>query len=156
MCDVRILNGRCGADKGHGRFTCTTYNGNSVVDYVLCSSRYIDYTCDFCVCDQNEFSGHNPIDFNIKTAHLRISGQIPDTNVKMVWNPDSAENFVNALQNENVIDSLKYMMEMIENVSEDDASQCVNDANFVFTNDIRKAADLLFKREFSNWKTCVI
>ena len=53
MCDLRILNEMCGADKGHGRFTCTTYNGNSVVDYVLCSSRYIDYICDFRVCNQN-------------------------------------------------------------------------------------------------------
>ena len=49
MCDLRILIGRCGADKRHGRFTCTTYNGNSVVDYVFCTSRYIDYICGFRV-----------------------------------------------------------------------------------------------------------
>ena len=117
---------------------------------MLCSSCYIDYICDFRVCNQNEFSDHNPIDFNIKTAHLRISDQIPDTNVKMVWNPDSEEDFVNVLHNENVIDSLKYMVEMIENISEEDVSQCLNDANFVFTKAVRKAADPLFKRELRN------
>ena len=60
------------------------------------------------------------------------------------------QDFVNALHNENVIDSLKYMVEMIENISEEDVSQCVNDASFVFTNAVRKAADPLFKREFRN------
>ena len=56
----------------------------------------------------------------------------------MVWNPDSVEDFVNALHNKNVIDSLKYVVEIIENINEEDVSQCVNDANFVFTNAVRK------------------
>ena len=32
-----ILNGRCGLDKGIGKFTESNTRGSSVVDYVLCS-----------------------------------------------------------------------------------------------------------------------
>ena len=51
---------------------------------------------------------------------------------------------------ENVIDSLECMVEMIENISEESAYQCVNDANCVFTNAVRKAADPLFKKKSRN------
>ena len=32
---LQIVNGQVGADRGIGSFTCFTYNGSSVVDYVL-------------------------------------------------------------------------------------------------------------------------
>ena len=47
MCNLRILNGRHGADKGVGRFTCYTYNGMSCVDYVLCSPELMPVVNEF-------------------------------------------------------------------------------------------------------------
>ena len=37
MCNLRVVNGRVGEDRSRGRITCVTYNGQSVMDYVLCS-----------------------------------------------------------------------------------------------------------------------
>ena len=42
ICDLRIVNGRSGLDKDIGRYTCYTHNGRSTVDYVLCSSVYLE------------------------------------------------------------------------------------------------------------------
>ena len=37
---MQIVNGRIGTDKGGGMMTCTTYRGESVVDYVLTDSDF--------------------------------------------------------------------------------------------------------------------
>ena len=61
ICNLRILNGRMGADSYRGIITCVTYNGQSVVDYVMCSLSLFQKIAYFEVLDQNEFSDHNPI-----------------------------------------------------------------------------------------------
>ena len=43
-----MLNGRCGSDKGLGKFTCHTPRGRSAVDYVCVSDSLLS------ICDQFE------------------------------------------------------------------------------------------------------
>ena len=47
--NLRILNGRCGQDKGVGEFTCHTTNGESTVDYIIVSDSLIPNVCEFSV-----------------------------------------------------------------------------------------------------------
>ena len=41
MCDIWIANGRAGDDDGVGDFTYMNYNGQSVIDYVICSTQLL-------------------------------------------------------------------------------------------------------------------
>ena len=59
MCNLRIANGRIGADSHRGRIKCVTYNGQSDVDYVIC----INFIC-FIVIDTTLFLlGYTPYCF---------------------------------------------------------------------------------------------
>lgn len=53
-----IGNGRLGADKYNGDFTCITNRGRSIVDYLLLSLNDFDCISEFCICDPDEYSDH--------------------------------------------------------------------------------------------------
>lgn len=69
---VGIANGRVGEDKGIGEFTYIGPNGNSTVDYLLCSACNFDKIMSFAVQSRVE-SDHLPITFEY---NLRC---VPDT-----------------------------------------------------------------------------
>lgn len=60
----RIVNGRWPGDRGN--FTCVTYNGASVVDYLLTSQNNFDLIANFAVKEFTTYSNHAPISFSFK------------------------------------------------------------------------------------------
>ena len=57
---LRILNGRTIGDL-HGKYTCITYNGCSLVDYTLVLENMLQYIGHFTVHDITPISDHSPI-----------------------------------------------------------------------------------------------
>jgi len=49
--NLNIINGRFGADKNVGKFTCSTYNGSSTIDYILTSDSLLDKIKEFDIHD---------------------------------------------------------------------------------------------------------
>lgn len=84
--DLRICNGRLFHDKGKGNITCYANNGQSVVDYVLCSDNAFELFDDFKVSDEVE-STHLPITFSLSLTlnnNERAYNLLPKTRYR--WN----------------------------------------------------------------------
>ena len=62
------MNGRVGADRGIGRFTCYTYNRSSVVDYVLAQTGIRERIVSFEVDELQLHSDHCPILLKLNTG----------------------------------------------------------------------------------------
>jgi hypothetical protein len=68
---LRILNGRVFGDS-QGKFTCHTYAGSSVVDYVLANEAFLNNFMYLTVKDWQPFiSDHCPISFSITTPKIK-------------------------------------------------------------------------------------
>ena len=65
---LQIVNGRVGADRGIGRYTCYTYNGSSVVDYVLAQTSIRERIVSFEVDNLQLHSDHCPILLKLNTG----------------------------------------------------------------------------------------
>lgn len=66
MCRLSIVNGRTGKDRDIGKWTCTKYNGQSVVDYVICSRDLYPKISSFEVSDPLPFSDHSAVYFSLE------------------------------------------------------------------------------------------
>ena len=143
MCNLRILNGRMGADSYRGRITCVTYNGQSVVDYVMCSPSLFQKIAYFEVLDQNEFSDHNPIQFGISDFRPPEVAETPKCFGKIRWESDKVELFKTALDDISVISKLNECMQVLGEVNMDVNDQ-VNSAVTHLTEAVRLAADKYF------------
>lgn len=73
---ILILNGRTIGDS-NGKFTCIKWNGNSVVDYFICSEGLLRSVRSLEVCDHTLYSDHNPVVLNfwLNKDHSRIKPQ---------------------------------------------------------------------------------
>ena len=100
MCNLRIANGRLGADISRGQVTCVTYNGKSLVDYVLCTPVLMNDICYFQVMNQNQFSDHSPILYKINVTLPVVVEEAPQKFSKMRWDPLKRDDFIQALHNE--------------------------------------------------------
>ena len=149
ICDLRIVNGRNGLDKDIGRYTCCTHNGRSTVDYVLCSSVYLESIINFNVCDQNQFSDHNALELCILVNPSSISDKLPEITHKMIWNHQLVNDFVEALSSAEVNEMLENMVDKIDN--NDNITTGVEVVD-MFTNALRKTADPYFLKKFNNKK----
>ena len=58
--NLLILNGRTLGDS-LGRYTCFKWNGNSLVDYFMCSEGILHYVKSLVVGSHTIFSDHNPV-----------------------------------------------------------------------------------------------
>ena len=67
--NFRVVNGRLYGDKDIGKFTCMTYNGESVVDYLVTSQVNFQDLADFYVHDFNEFKFIHHISVNVSVEH---------------------------------------------------------------------------------------
>ena len=63
MSDLKIANGRVGADKCLGNYTCHTSRGNSTIDYAILSMDLFPYIADFYIdiYDKCMSDGHCPV-----------------------------------------------------------------------------------------------
>ena len=105
--NLRICNGRVGADKGIGKYTFVGKAGCSVVDYVLVSSDLLQHILYFEVCLPNILSDHCTIVYSIKHFACNdytdqpLHSQNENISKKYVWNINEKENYLNALHAEN-------------------------------------------------------
>ena len=85
-----------------GRYTCCTHNGRSTVDYVLCSSVYLESIINFNMRDHNQFLDHNALKSCLLVYPSSISDKIPEITHEMIWNHQSVnevDEFVDMLTN---------------------------------------------------------
>jgi hypothetical protein len=78
------LNGRTKGDL-IGQFTCQTYNGASVVDYVIVSQDLLSSIVSFSVADITEFSHHSYLSFVIRIETPNVS----QNDLKLTSHPTS-------------------------------------------------------------------
>ena len=67
--NLKIVNGRFGTDKGVGKLTFNSNQGNSTIDYFIVSTGFIQYIHDFEVdiLDKYLSDFHSPIVLSLKT-----------------------------------------------------------------------------------------
>ena len=113
MCNLKILNGRLGADANIGKYTCHVYNGSSTVDYFMSSPALFDIVYDLQVKDINEFSDHCPVELQ-----LRLSNNPRQTTVrkaeKMTWDAEKIDNYRQNLSSEMAINKFNHMLSILE------------------------------------------
>ena len=73
---IHIRNGRYGADKDAGHFTFTGTNGNSVIDYIICSNSCSYLIESFSIEERTE-SSHFPVSVSLKCL---LSTGVPGAN----------------------------------------------------------------------------
>ena len=78
---LHILNGRH-TDDISGEFTCITYNGASVVDYVIVNSDLYNKICKFKIINQISNSKHFPLTCNVNLLHNMIETQNSNSECK--------------------------------------------------------------------------
>lgn len=79
--DLKVVNGRCGADRGIGNFTCHSANGQSTVDYVIASSSLLGIICDFYVDEFDRCLSdiHSPVCVTLSCS-CRSGGKVETQN----------------------------------------------------------------------------
>ena len=67
--NLRIVNSRL--FENTDKMTCYTYNGESMIDYILTKSKHFEAFANVTVHNYNEFSNHAPISFSLKIGTQR-------------------------------------------------------------------------------------
>jgi exonuclease III len=100
--NVKIVNGRLGEDAGIGNYTNMSANGNSLIDYVICSQDLFPFISNFRVHDSQTCSTHVPIEVCIKTKYTYLNDfNLCTTKVdKLVWNSEKVPEFKDKIQTE--------------------------------------------------------
>ena len=147
MCDIRIANGRVGDDDGVGDFTYMNYNGQSVIDYVMCSTQLLQKMPCFKLLDFNENSDHRPVVFEIDLNWDDMVSEAGCIIEKIVWTSEKMGEYREALNSE--ISSFKFqsMSTCIDNGNMNEDT--VNFAVKSFVEGVRNATDSLFLK---SWK----
>ena len=151
MCQLRIANGRMCADAGCGDFTCVTYNGKSVVDYVVGSPSLLKNFNVFTVLPQTVFSDHCPVQFSLCATRVNNKGISASHYYKMIWDENEKENFVQVLSSETTKSSLDEMDRFTKNVIP--SKNTVNQAVALLVDALRNAADPLFLKSMNTLKS---
>ena len=98
------LNGRTNGDL-LGQFTCHTYNGASVVDYVIVSHDLLASVVGFRVDDITEYSHHSCLSFILESQYTRNSNdsiKLTPHNKSFVWD-DSLKDTLRESMRSNVV-----------------------------------------------------
>ena len=106
--DLRILNGRITGDS-LGRFTYSTQNGDSTVDYIITDQCLFNSVKYFTVNKQLFLSDHCPISVWIESSIPQISeidvanlNHLETISAQFVWTENSPESFQNAMKSSKV------------------------------------------------------
>ena len=118
---IRFLNGRVLGDLT-GSFTCHQRNGSSVVDYILVNENMIQNVSMFKVHDVSPISDHCMVSMvlrvKLKTMVQCVSSTIKEIKIDYVWESNSKEAYVQALNSP-----------MINNMLKNIISDCANPEN---------------------------
>lgn len=99
---LKIVNGRCGNNAGIGSHTNISSNGNSLIDYVLCSCDLFPLIKDFIVHDLYTFSTHVPLQVSFSVACVQeqpYTGFIADEG-KIRFNMNKVQEFRDVMNSE--------------------------------------------------------
>jgi len=104
--DLKLLNGRTDGDS-LGRFTYSSQNGESTVDYIIADQFLFNCTKYFTVDKQSFLSDHSPISVWLQTlvpnesetnmSQLNLSS-LESISSQYIWSEESIEPFKNAIQ----------------------------------------------------------
>ena len=134
MSNMMILNGRLSGDS-LGKYTCCMPNGQSVVDYALCTKDVLYDIIDFQVSDFNAFSDHAQICLKLKCHVIQRECDLSTKSVefKTKWNDDKNDEYVNNLsspENVAILDEISCTLDRVI-VTEVVLDDCVSRLNEV-------------------------
>ena len=138
---LHICNWRVGEDNGVGHFTFTGTNGNSVIDYALCSNNYT-YLVDKFKIDERTESSHFPVCVGLKcqtstdTFGTDVTSKGPQckyffndnstltyrNNLTLLFNNEFVHSF--ALEIDNEVNFIDYIREKITSVLNEGGKCC--------------------------------
>ena len=140
---LRILNGRTIGDLS-GKFTCITYNGCSVVDYMLVSNDLLNIIGDFIVHDFTSLSNHCMISCSLLTNfHVKNNNhsQLDPLPNKFIWTKEAVELYT---QNINSADS-KQKLEHFLQTEFTDTNSAVEAFTSILQENAKKSAKFVKK-----------
>ena len=122
-CDLAILNGRAGTDKGQGQTTFCGPKGESTVDYVLCDKYNLYNIQDFNVSNHLPFSDHKMLSFSMKTFvndNSNVNENVLDANHSSLsytkWNENKKESFISNLEEDDTFIEISKLSEKLINI----------------------------------------
>ena len=128
-CDLAMLNGRAGSDKGKGTTTFCGPRGESTVDYVLCDKYVLKSVKQFDISDIVCFSDHKMLSFKLNVCFSENYIHDQEINehdcIKRIpkWKEANKDAFVNKL-NDNITDTKIY--EMINTLTNNVNDECLD------------------------------
>ena len=114
---LKILNGRTIGDL-KGKYTCTTYNGCSLVDYTLVSNQLFQGIGSFEVNDLTDLSDHCLINCSLLTCfyNKKHRDNLIPLPGKFIWDNVAIENFITNLKSEPIKHKLQdFLMDTTDN-----------------------------------------
>ncbi|CAG2232931.1 unnamed protein product [Mytilus edulis] len=141
---LRILNGRTIGDL-HGKHTCITYNGCSVVDYMLVSKELLHIVGYFEVHDFTSLSNHCIISCSLLIGFIMPQNtpqyQLDPIPNKFIWTPEAINLYT---LNSNSIESKNKFEQFLKSTFKDSES-AVNSFNTILYENALKSAKLVKK-----------
>ena len=115
-----------------GQFTCHTYNGASVVDYVAVSQNLFSNIPYFCVSDTSILSHHCSLSFSLKATVSKVSEvsfELSSHPEVILWNDDSKDIFTESTGSDSVRRDLNELFDSLDGAKFD-----IDDVVNKFTN----------------------
>ena len=129
MSNMMVLNGRVCGDS-LGKFTCCTTNGQSVIDYALCTKYVVSDVIDFHVDDFNIFSDHAPICLKLKCNIIKEKVDVKNQNIvsKPKWKEEREAEYVDNLSSPENVDNLRAIARLLDTeiVTDNLLDECVS------------------------------
>ena len=154
QCDLAILNGRTGGDKGQGQTTFCGPKGESTVDFVLCDKYTLYNIKDFNISNHVHFSDHKMLTFSMKSFidlntcnhnSEKNDGKLPFTFTK--WDESKKDSYLDYLKESETILKINELSQKIKNNCNKETLDVVIED---FTNIITKAGSDHVHKIFSN------
>ena len=127
-CDLAILNGRAGSDKGKGITTFCGPKGESTVDLVLCNKYVLNNVIDFSISDHVCFSDHKIVCFKLKSflnnnIHKGNNKSHDNKSHRPKWKEDRKESY---LLNINDPDTLLKFDQLVKTLNDNPCKSTLN------------------------------
>ena len=115
VCDLAILNGRAGSDKGVGKFTFCGHQGVSTNDLVLCDKYMLQNVCNFSIGEPNIFTDHCTVSFELKFTNVN-EYVCNKGNKKMYskWKNEKKEEYLKLIRSEIVGERVEKVCEVLQ------------------------------------------
>ena len=137
-CDLAMLNGRAGGDKGIGVSTFCGSKGESTVDYVLCDKYVLKNVMQFDISDHMPYSDHKMLSFSLKAfifvnnttqEHGKLYENI-DSFTK--WKDKKKDSFLSKINEEDVFTKINNMIITLHNnVNKDTVDNVISDLSSI-------------------------